>query len=743
VTFQPTYRNVVVFQPPEETSLSGISRQTVLHFALAVACGAVLTCAAIFGTELLTPLGLRQCGDLFVVRADLVTGVVAITGIVLAWRVHRRDLTVALTKAREHAVAVETARTELERLVTGLPVAVYQGVLRPNGYFKREYLTSSVSRVTGWAAEQIPDFEAYLALVPSEDRPMLIAHYAQAVSDGEAIVDYRLQRPDGSLGWFRQQTRMAALGDNGAELIGTLSDVTKKHALTEQVAMNEARFRGFLEASPDAIIITNEVGQVVMASQRVEAVFGYKPEEIIGKQHGTLVPKRHQKVHVGYVQDFFEAPQVRDMGLGEQVYGLRQDGKEFPAEVRLSPFRNEEGLFVIATVRDISLRIQAQEQSRQAQKMETVGQLAGGIAHDFNNLLTTILGNTELLEWGDSKFDAESTGLIAAIRRAGERAATLTQQLLAFSRKQPLNPAVADLNKVITGMLDMLHRTLGERFVVEVRPGGGLWRTYVDGNQFENAVLNLVINARDAMPNGGQLTIGTSNIRLNDQDVANEGEVLAGDYVEVSVRDTGSGMTEETLQRAFEPFYTTKAIGSGTGLGLSQVYGFVKQSGGHITLSSEAGHGSTVRIYLPGHLTGRNQEVAWVGLPEKVRALGVETVLVVEDDASVRDFSTAALTRLGYRVLAVDTADAALAILDEGLSIDLLFTDIGLPGLDGWELANEARKRWPGLKVLFATGYAGSAITHNQIVEPDAHLLSKPYTIDSLACRVRGILDLR
>jgi PAS domain S-box-containing protein len=724
----------------------GISRLTARHFSLGVMCGAAVTgaaifSAAIFSTDLLTPFGLRQCGDLFVVRADLAASVVIVTGLILAWGVHRRGLAAALTATRQHAVAVEAARIQLERLVAGLPVAVYQGVLTPNGCFKRHYLTSSVLRVTGWMAEQIPDFKTYLALVPSEDRPVLIAHYTQVVGDGEATADYRLRRPDGSLGWFREQTRMVARGDDGAELIGTLSDISKKHALTEQVATNEARFRGFLEASPDAIIITNESGQIVMASQLVKTVFGYNPVDIIGKPHGTLVPTRNRTAHAGHVRDFFKVPQVRDMGLGDQVYGLRRDGSEFPAEIRLSPYRNEEGLFVIATVRDVTLRIQAQEQYRQVQKMETVGQLAGGIAHDFNNLLTTILGNVELLEWGDRGFDAESTTLIATIRRASWRAATLTQQLLAFSRKQSLNPEVTDLNKIIISMLDMLHRTLGERFVVEVEPAGGLWLAYVDGNQFENAILNLAINARDAMPGGGKLTIGTSNIRLTDQDVANDGEVLAGDFVEITVTDAGLGMTEETLQRAFEPFYTTKAIGSGTGLGLSQVYGFVKQSGGQVMLSSKPGHGSTVRIYLPRHTTGGDQEAALEGLPENAVAIGTEMVLLVEDDVSVRDFGTVALTRLGYRVLAVGTADAALAILDEGFPIDLLFTDIGLPDLDGRELANEARKRCGWVKVLFTTGYARSAITCNQIVDPDVRLLPKPYTIDSLASRVRSILD--
>ena len=717
-----------------------ICRRTGVRYVLTVACGAVLTGAVLGATELLARNVQLLNGEQLLVCAVTAAGTMAIVGLVLAWRSNQRGSAV-MAAAHQQVVAVESARTQLERLVTGLPVAVYQGILARDGQFKRHYLTSSIVRVTGWTAEQIPNYTAYLTLVPSEDRLVAEAHYSQAVRDGEATTDYRLRRADGSLGWFRQQTRVAALTADGADLIGTLSDITKKHALTEQVALNEARFRGFLESSPDALVITDQAGLIVMASQRVEAVFGYKPEEIIGGPHGTLVPTHHRKAHAGHLRDFFDAPEVRDMGTGQELKGRRKDGSEFPIEVRLSPYRAPEGLFVIAAVRDITQRQHAHEQLRQAQKMEAVGELTGGVAHDFNNLLTTILGNVELLEWGDRGIDVETTALIAAIRWAGQRAALLTQQLLAFSRKQPLKPEVTDLSVLIAMMSDMLRQTLGDGIIVEAAQPSGLWPCFVDGNQFENAMLNIAINARDAMPSGGKLTIEISNTILDDDYAAVNDDLRAGPYVMIAVGDKGEGMTEETLQRAFDPFYTTKPAGHGTGLGLSQVYGFVKQSGGHVKISSEVGHGSTVRIYLPRHHPSGEPEITSAALPVTARVRGTETVLVVEDEVSVRDFSGAALTRLGYHVLAADSAAAALTIIAREPGITLLFTDIGLPAVNGRQLADEARRRFPGLKVLFTTGYAPSATAHDGTLDPDMNTLAKPFTIDKLAKKVRDVLD--
>ena len=721
-------------------SVLSLDRLPALRYILAVGCGVVLTSAIIDAAEMLAQHVMWLGGERPPLSVITVAGIMAVTGLVLAWRSNQRGSAVNAT-ARRQGAAVESARRELERLVTGLPVAVYQGNLAPNGQFTRHYLTSSIVRVTGWTAEQIPTYPTYLALIPSEDRQMVEAHYGQTARDGEATTDYRLRRPDGSLGWFRQQTRVATLTADGVDLIGTLSDITKKHELAEQVASNEARFRGFLVSSPDALIITDRTGTIVMASQLVETVFGYKPAEIIGQRHGILVPTTQRVAHAGHLRDFFDAPEVRDMGAGQALMGQRKDGSEFPIEVRLSPYRGPDGLFVIAAVRDITQRLRGQDQLRQAQKMEAVGELTGGVAHDFNNLLTTILGNAELLGLDARGTDAETTALITAIRRAGERAALLTRQLLAFSRKQSLHPEVIDLNVLIVGMMDMLRQTLGGGILVKVAPASGLWSSLVDGNQFENAILNVAINARDAMPNGGRLLIETSNTILDDDDVAANADLSSGPFVLITVSDNGEGMTDEILRRVFEPFYTTKPIGQGTGLGLSQVYGFVNQSDGHLTISSHVGLGSSVKIYLPRHFPDGKQGVISGPIPNESRVHGTETVLVVEDDASVRDFTHKALTRLGYHVHAVDSAAAALMVIAREPLITLLFTDIGLPVGNGRQLAADALLRLPGLRVLFTTGYAQRATAHDGSLGSNQDILAKPFTIDILARTVRGILD--
>jgi PAS domain S-box-containing protein len=693
-----------------------------VRYVLGAACAAVLTGAVLFDTEMAAPHGPTGRGEALPLQAAVALAAVG--------------LALALGGRRGGLVA---ERTGLDRLVADLPVAVYQGVVLPDGRFERRYMTASVVRVTGWTADQLPKDSDYLALVPNEDRAIAEDHYPRTVRDGEAISEYRLQRPDGRTGWFRHQTRMVGSTAGSADVLGTLSDITAAHELTQQTASNEVRFRGFLEASPDAIIVTDQAGLIIMASKRVEALFGYDPMDILGMSPNILVPERHRHAHPGHMRGYFDSPEVRPMGRGIALHGLRRDGTEFPVEISLSPYRDGESLLVITAVRDVTRRLQVEEQLRQSQKMEAMGQLTGGIAHDFNNLLTTILGNTELLEWGDKVFDEETNRNIAAIHRAGLRAALLTQQLLAFSREQPLNAVIIDINQLIGTVADILRRMLGANIDVEVVLPADLWPVHLDVNQFENAMLNCAINARDAMPNGGKITIETSNAHLDDSSVAVDGNVRA-EYVTVDIRDTGKGMSDEILQRAFEPFFTTKPAGRGTGLGLSQVYGFVKQSGGHIKLLSESGHGTDVRIYLPRHLTDGVPEFARASIPETAPLRGTGMVLVVEDEVAVRDFSAAVLKRLGYGVLTAADSVAALATLEREPSIALLFTDIGLPGMSGRQLADAARRLRPSLKVLFTTGYAQNGNAHGDTLNPDVHLLAKPFTSSSLAKRVSEIL---
>jgi signal transduction histidine kinase len=392
----------------------------------------------------------------------------------------------------------------------------------------------------------------------------------------------------------------------------------------------------------------------------------------------------------------------------------------------------------------IEERMRAQDMLRQSQKIEVVGQLTGGVAHDFNNLLTVIIGNLEIAQRDlDTGADGAKPRLPRVIKNAmdgAQRAATLTQRLLAFSRRQALDPKPINVNKLIIGLSDFFRRPLGESIELEVVGGAGVWQIEADAGQLEAAILNLVVNARDAMPDGGKLTIETSNAYLDDDYCRRHDEVRPGQYVLVAVSDTGTGMSHEIASRAFEPFFTTKSAGQGTGLGLSQVYGFVKQSGGHVKIYSEAGHGTTVKIYLP-------RLMAEVGETEFSRSAPVvahsgETILVVEDDPDVRSYVVETLEDLDYIVLEAPDADAALQLLDRDQArVDLLLTDVILPGRNGRQLADEIKRRQPDIKVLFMTGYSRNAIVHQGRLDPGVDLIQKPLSQSALGAKIRELLD--
>ena len=392
--------------------------------------------------------------------------------------------------------------------------------------------------------------------------------------------------------------------------------------------------------------------------------------------------------------------------------------------------------------RQIEERERVEAQMRQVQKMESIGQLTGGIAHDFNNMLAIVIGN---LEMASRRFDNAPEKARAAIGHANEgatRAAALTRRLLAFSRQQPLEPRIVDLNKLVGGMSDLLRRTLGEQIRIETVLSGGLWRTFADVSQVENAVLNLCVNARDAMEDGGNLTVETANAYLDDDYCRGTDGVRPGQYVAIAVSDTGPGMPPEVIERAFDPFFTTKDVGKGTGLGLSQVYGFIRQSGGHVRIYSEIGQGTTVKVYLPRHV-GEDQDDG-TPAPDAAtlpRARGEETILVVEDEAEVRRMSTDALTELGYGVIQAANAAEALQALSRHPEIALLFTDVVMPDLNGRQLAEVARQQRPDLPVVYTTGYTRNAIVHNGTLDHDVALVPKPFTIEQLARKIRSVLD--
>jgi len=373
--------------------------------------------------------------------------------------------------------------------------------------------------------------------------------------------------------------------------------------------------------------------------------------------------------------------------------------------------------------------------------MEALGQLTGGIAHDFNNMLTVIKTAIDTLQRRLSAGERDVARYVEAVIRSADRAASVTQRLLAFARRQPLEPKALDANKLVAGATEMLRRSLPETIALETALAGGLWWTQVDPNQLESAILNLALNARDAMPAGGKLTIETANAFLDETYAGAHAEVAPGQYVMIALSDSGTGMPKDVAARAFEPFFTTKDEGQGTGLGLSQVFGFIKQSRGHVKLYSEAGEGTTVKIYLP-RLDSAPLAEAAVEVKPKTMKEAKETILLVEDDEDVRGFIGDSLRELGYEVFAAGDGPAALRVLDERPEVDLLFTDVGLPnGMNGRVLAEEARLRRRQLKVLFTTGYARNAIIHHGRLDAGVDLIAKPYTQTELAAKVRKVLD--
>jgi PAS domain S-box-containing protein len=507
---------------------------------------------------------------------------------------------------------------------------------------------------------------------------------------------------------------------------------------------SERQFRHLVESVTDyAIFMLDTDGMVSSWNLGAERIKGYAAIEIIGQHFSRFYTEEDRQSSLPE----FALNSARRTGRFEmEGWRVRKGGERFWAGVTINAIHNEQGnlLGFAKVTRDLTERRSIEDQLRQMQKMEAIGQLTGGIAHDFNNMLTVISGNIETLQRRLDHDDPSNHRFITAALRGVERATTLTHRLLAYSRRQPLDPKPVELNRFIIGMSDLLTRTLGENIKVESVLSGGLWQVSIDPNQVENAVLNLALNARDAMPEGGKLTIETANTHLDEAYAHAHSEVTAGQYVMLAVSDTGVGMTRDIIEKVFEPFFTTKQVGEGTGLGLSQVYGFVKQSGGHIKIYSEPGEGTTVRIYFPrvNAPTIADEERR---RPSRLPELGGnETILVVEDDPDVRSYTTEILRELGYRVLEAHEGDTALSLLASERDIKLLFTDIGLPGpFNGRQLADEAAKRRGDIRILFTTGYAQNAIIHHGRLDPGVQLLVKPFSFAGLAAKIRQILDNR
>ncbi|HYD74323.1 MAG TPA: PAS domain S-box protein [Candidatus Binatia bacterium] len=521
--------------------------------------------------------------------------------------------------------------------------------------------------------------------------------------------------------------------------VGIIRDLTERKAAEKALRESSERMRAVVETAVDGVILIDAFGNILMFNPACQRLFGYNAWEVIGQNVRMLMPQPYRDEHDGYIAAYRKTGEAKIIGAGREVTGLRKDGSVFPMDLSVGEAKQEGESIFVGIIHDLTARKRTEEQLVQAQKMETVGQLSGGIAHDFNNLLTVMLGNAEALALR-LKADKELRHLADNIADAAERGAQLTQRLLAFSRRQILQPTSIDCNALVQNMQVLLQRTLREDIDLRVKVSPRPVRALADPAQLESALLNLALNAQDAMPKGGVLTLTTEEIELDADSLAPAADVRAGAYVSVSVTDDGAGMDADTLARAFEPFFTTKEVGKGSGLGLSMVYGFAKQSNGHVTIYSELGLGTSVRLYLP--VAGANAEIA-APSPEPPTALhGDETVLVVEDDPFVRRHVIASLESLGYRVTMASDGREALDILRSGERPDLLFTDVVMPGgMNGMQLAEHARRMAPKMKVLFTSGYPQEALASRGQLDPEARMLNKPYRKAELARFVRAALD--
>lgn len=653
------------------------------------------------------------------------------------------------------------------------------------GFWHWNVATGTVSFNDRWAAmlgyrldEVEPHLRAWEERLHPEERDEVLGK-VQAHLDGDMPhyeCEHRLRHKDGHWIWVLDRGRVVDRDSRGRPLVatGTHLDITERKKAEQVLRESEQSFRAIADCMPQIVWSTRPDGYHDYYNRRWFEFTGADPADTEGEgwnpqfhpddQERAWTVWRHslesgdpyeieyrlRAADGSYRWTLGRALPMRDAsGRIVRWFGTCTDIQEIveARELQARASVRLEELVAQRTrqledanrqlVHEMEERRQAEEALRHAQKMEAVGKLTGGVAHDFNNLLQVIAGNLQLLA-KDIEGNGQAERRLGNALKGVERGAKLASQLLAFARRQPLEPKVVNLGRLMQGMGDMVRRAIGEEIEVETVIGGGLWNTFVDPAQVENAILNLAVNARDAMRGAGKLTIEAGNAKLDEDYARAHAEVKAGQYVMLAVTDTGCGMTADLVERVFEPFFTTKPEGQGTGLGLSMVYGFVKQSGGHVKIYSEVGHGTTIRIYLP---RARQQEAAETEEPTGPVTGGTETVLVVEDDEQVRATVVEMLTDLGYRVLKASDGQSGLAIVNSGMPVDLLFTDVVMPGpVRSTELAKRAQEVLPNVAVVFTSGYTENAIVHGGRLDEGVNLLSKPYTREALARKVRHAL---
>jgi len=506
-------------------------------------------------------------------------------------------------------------------------------------------------------------------------------------------------------------------------------------------AQTSALLSAVFDAAVDAIIVATKHGVITRANAAAAQLFGYDGADLLGQNVGALMPADQSENHDAFMQNHMVSGIHRIAGTKRPVEGLRRDGTVFPLQISVGRADYDGTTAFIAVLHDLTDRRAAQYALARSQRLDAIGQMTLGIAHDFNNLLTVILGNLELAT--GQLADDDIRAMIDDALEAAELGADLTRRLTQFARQSYLQPEVADIAAACRSAKAMLDRTIGSNYTIIYEPAPDMPKAVVDPAKFQTAVINLALNARDAMPDGGQITISSAVVQIDDDYIAQEIDIKRGTYIRVSVSDTGAGMSAEAQLRAFEPFYTTKPLGKGTGLGLAMVHGFARQSHGHVTLYSEIGLGSTFSLYLPIATTG----TAPLSGP---RADGInvqghnERVLVVEDNAKVRSLACERIAALGYRALAAETADRALEILNAGYKIDVLFTDLVMPGSrGGFELALLVRSNFPYIKIILTTGYAIEALDRNNQLSAPFRVLSKPYRQEDLALGLHAALTAR
>jgi PAS domain S-box-containing protein len=643
-----------------------------------------------------------------------------------------------LREQREGQNRLRSAEAELRRVLDSVSDSLWSAEIDGMGTWKYHYFSSVIEKITGRPPEFFCEgLHRWGSIVHADDKVQWQRALARMRSGEASREEYRILTPDHRIRWLRESV-LPGRGpdDRSLRLHGVISDITDRRQAEEVLTITESRYRTLIENLTQSVFLKDEQLRFVVVNRPFCQGLGRAAAEIIGKTDFDFYPPG--------LAEKYKNDDLRVLNEGIRLEQEEQsvvNGRTRMVRVVKTPVLNVQGRVtgVLGIFWDITDQRALEAQLRHAQKMEAIGQLAGGVAHDFNNLLTVITGYSELLLQGLAADDA-SHRIVSEIRKAGERAARLTHQLLAFSRKQILAPVLLDLNAIVSDMEKMLRRLIGEDIELITVPDPALGRVKADPGQIEQVIVNLAVNARDAMPRGGKLTLATANVFLDEPYGRTHEEIAPGGYAMLAVADTGCGMDEETKSHLFEPFFTTKEVGKGTGLGLATVYGIVKQSGGHVEVDSRPGQGSTFKIFLP---LAAEPDTGFAPQPADANHLqGRETILLVEDEVAVRRLALRILRQCGYTVMDAENGPEALSMVEAHAGpLDLLLTDVVMPRMSGRQLADQLLALRPQLKVLFLSGYTDDAIVRHGVQDTEVRFLQKPFTSASLARKVRQVLD--